>query len=56
MDTIYSHAAEVIGWLGSAQLFTKDLIWATTDFIDRFKDHQNFKSQGFDWPTDSFND
>ncbi|PMD34552.1 hypothetical protein L207DRAFT_516723 [Hyaloscypha variabilis F] len=56
MDTIYSHAAEVIGWLGSAQLFTKDLIWATTDFIDRFKDHENFKSQGFDWPTDSLKD
>jgi len=56
MDTIYSNAVEVIGWLGYAHLFTKDLIWATTDFLEKFHKHENFENSGYNWPTDSLHD
>ena len=37
-------------------MFTRDLIWATTDFIDKFQRHENFARSGYDWPTDSLYD
>jgi hypothetical protein len=56
MDTIYSRAKEVIGWLGSCNRFAEDLIWATTDFIERFQGHENFTKSKFDWPAESLFD
>jgi hypothetical protein len=42
MDVIYSNAVEVIGWLGYAHEFTKDLIWATTDFLPEARELHEF--------------